>query len=154
MCHHASQEELKEFVTLHLNHLQGGFVVSVVGGSSTVREEEAFIALVVSLSHGGVDAHISCDSTKNEVSNLVADEKHVEVSSVERSLARLFDYLFSSKRVQLWDDVPSLLSTDENATLRFYRLVSKSKKSNEKSVLQKKKKKKNTPKGGDKERGG
>ena len=44
--------------SLHLDHLQGSQVVSVVRCPCTIREHQAFITAVIRLSHRGVNADI------------------------------------------------------------------------------------------------
>jgi len=91
-------------------------VKSRVGGSGTVLEKKAFKSSVVGITHGGGDANIGGDTSEDKVLDVSVVEDDAEVSSVERSLARLIDDGLVVVWLEFGNDVPSRLSTDENTT--------------------------------------
>ena len=51
---------------LHLDHLQGGQIIPIVRCPGAIREHKAFIAAVIGLSHGGVNADVGGNAGKND----------------------------------------------------------------------------------------
>jgi len=58
-----------EDATLHFNHFEGREVVTVVRGSGAVRQEQTFIAPVIGVAHGSVDANIGGDARQDQAAD-------------------------------------------------------------------------------------
>src|SRR4051794_11983743 len=74
-----------EDAALHLDHLQGGEVVVVIGGASAILEQQALVAAVVGLAHGGVDTDVGCDAGEHQVGDAGGPQAQVEVGGIERA---------------------------------------------------------------------
>ena len=53
-----------EHAVLHLDHLERRLVVAEVGGAAAVGQQEALVAPVVGLAHGGVHADVGGDARR------------------------------------------------------------------------------------------
>src|SRR5882757_3497367 len=56
-----------EDTALHLDHLDRGQMIAVVGRTAAILQHHAFIAAVIGLAHGGVDADIGSDAREHDV---------------------------------------------------------------------------------------
>ena len=81
-------------------------MVSYVRRRAAVREEQAFIAAIIRVPHGGVHAHVGRDPREHDISNPALAEHHVEVRCVKRALAGLVDDGLAVDRPKLGDDLP------------------------------------------------
>ena len=78
-----------EDAALHLDHLDRGEVVAVVGGAAAILEQQAFVAAVIGLAHGGVDADIGGDAGKDDVVDAALVEDQFEIGGKKLPLPGL-----------------------------------------------------------------
>lgn len=75
---------------LHLDHANRGRVVGRVRGGAAILQQEAFVAQVVGVAHGGVHAHIRRDARQNEVANAARAQNQVQIGPDKRALCSYY----------------------------------------------------------------
>ena len=83
-------------------------------GRAAVRYDDAAIAAVVGLAHGGVDAHFRGDAADQQIFDPVVLQDVTEFGGVERALARLVDHDLAVERIELGNDVVAGLAPDQD----------------------------------------
>ena len=86
-----------EDAALHGDHLERGQMVPVVGRAGAVREQQTFVAAIVGVAHGRVDADVGRDAGERDVLDALAMEQQVQIGGVERTLPRLVDDRFARR---------------------------------------------------------
>src|SRR5205085_10093215 len=114
----AARAHRAEYAALHLDHLEGGQMIAVVGRAAAILEQHAFEAAIVRLAHGGVDANVGGDAGENEVADLPRPQDELEIGGAEAALAGLVDDRFAGKRRKLCDDLPAGLAAHQDAAAR------------------------------------
>jgi hypothetical protein len=66
-------------------------MVPVIGGTAAVREEQAFIAAIVGVSHGGVDADVRRDAGQDQVGNTSLAQEQIKIRGKKRAFTWLID---------------------------------------------------------------
>ena len=93
-------------------------MVAVVGRAAAILQHDAFEAAIVGLAHCRVHADIGGDAGQHDVADAALVEDQFEVSGAERTLARLVDDRLTGDRIEIGDDVPTRLATDQDAAAR------------------------------------
>jgi len=105
-----------EDTSLHGDHLESEEIVSGIGGSSAVTDDEALVTAIIGLTHGSVNAHIGGDTHKDDVLDLLGAEDQIKRGCDERAFARFINNDFVGKRIELRNEVLALLALDKDAT--------------------------------------
>src|SRR5882757_4592675 len=74
-----------EDAALHLDHLDRGQMIAVVGRPAAILQHHAFEAAVVGFAHGGVHAHIGGDAGEHDVFDAALIEDQLQVGGAERA---------------------------------------------------------------------
>src|SRR5581483_7884158 len=107
-----------EDAALGLDHLQAHLVKLGEVRRAAIRDDDAAIAAVIGLAHGGVDAHFGGDAAHEQILDAVLLQHVGELGGVERALAGLVDHDFAVERIELGDDVVTGLAANEDAAHR------------------------------------
>src|ERR1700761_1896660 len=81
----ARRRHRAEHAALHLDHLQRGIMVALVGGAAAVLDQHAFKAAVVGLAHGGVNADVGGDAGQHDVFDAAHPQQQFEIGGAERA---------------------------------------------------------------------
>ncbi len=87
----------------------------MVGRTTAVFQQKAFVAAVICLAHRRRDADIGGDSGEDNVLDALLVEDEFEVGGAERTLAGLVDDRLAFDRIEFGDDVPAGFATRQDA---------------------------------------
>jgi len=107
----ATEDSSRLLCGLNASVVKGG-----VSSSGAVLKKKALESSVVGVTHGRGDAHVSGDTSEDEVLDASIVEDDAEVSGVERSLSGLINDGLIFVWLEFGDDIPTGLLTNKNAT--------------------------------------
>src|SRR5207302_4717378 len=72
-----------ENASLHFNHLNRGLVISAIGGSGAIRQQQTLEPAIVGFAHGCVDTHVGGNARKSNILDAFVVKEQFEVGGVK-----------------------------------------------------------------------
>ena len=103
-----------EHAALHLDHLESGEMIAVVGRGAAILEQHTFEAAIVGFAHRRMNADIGRDAGQDDIVDAARPQHEFEIGGAERSLARLVDDRLARERPKLVDYLPARFAANEH----------------------------------------